>query len=450
MIAVAWERVTSVGADLLKLLGAWRTRLGKMGEHDLEGVCQEFPYHGVLEYYRGVGKKHAEEPVVREMLSAKAQLRATGQLAGQGAVGRSARLLDSYLDMLTDKQTGTFCYDTYIGTGVLDELAEGCVGSFAAFQSGKMTHLLVVLCDLIRFEVKTLLGQETYSQEHLLSVEARKQRVYYATWAIAMFSRYLSSSVPPIVVEQMQEIWKREAVTPGPLRPEIGNMALRVIDLIQSDVPQEMREWLSLIAMPVTQSHDEYLFMRVIQSFEVVFSLVAEGLRTAIVQIEAGELEAAKWLAVNLTRTLKSSLSIFRVLNTMSKEHFDSFRYDHDGASAIQSRQFKMIEVYAAKPSQERMRSAAFGAVPPVAAKAMQGVKNAEDVLRPYLGREEGRVAEVVESLREMDKAYVVWKSVHFKVAFKMIGELRGTGNTPGTPFLRQWLTAPLFPFLNA
>jgi tryptophan 2,3-dioxygenase len=442
------------GGEVLRAVGAWQGSWDRAVEAaDKDAVCRSFPFENVLDYYQHCGKQFVESDVLQELKGLQQQLAASSGARPGWAAGQAYLKIEIFLTMLLDKHDETFCYDTYIGTRFLHEwsLPEGL--DFNKHQSVRVTHLIVMLCEVIRFEVQTLIEQETRWPHHLTDSYTRKQRVYYAIWAISMFSRYLSSSVPPIVIEQMLEIWKREAMTDLPVRPEIGNMALRVIDLVLSDIPPQTQQIFQMIAMPVTTSHDEYLFMRVLQSFEMMFSIMVKGLGATFDGMQDGEFEEAARIVQSMTRTMKSSLSLFRLLNTMPKENFDSFRFYHDGASAIQSKMYKRMEVLAAHPLRERLASAAFGAVPAVRTEYEAMPLNIEDLLREYLADDDVRAdasfQRLTEALLQFDKTYVIWKNVHFKIAFRMIGEVRGTGNTPGTPFLRLYLNARLFPFLE-
>lgn len=118
--------------------------------------------------------------------------------------------------------------------------------------------------------------------------------------------------------------------------------------------------------LPVYISHDEHMFIRVLQTFETTFALLALSIRTAIGDLDDARTgDATGHLAVAET-VLAESAPLFSLLATMQVESFRVFRDFTDGASAIQSRNYKLVESLCRVPDKDRLDSPAYRSTPEV------------------------------------------------------------------------------------
>ena len=110
-------------------------------------------------------------------------------------------------------------------------------------------------------------------------------------------------------------------------------------------------------------------------------------------------------------------------------------------SSAIQSRNYKLIESLCRRPDVERLDSPAYRSVAPVRERVLGGLPNLSEALA-------GASIDRAGIHRAMDRFQAVlleWRQTHFRLAVRMLGERRGTGYTEGVPYLDQGREAPVF-----
>src|SRR5262249_43249727 len=96
----------------------------------------------------------------------------------------------------------------------------------------------------------------------------------------------------------------------------------------------------------------------------------------------------------------------------------------------------------------QRLASAAFSNVPPVQDEARADPGTLTSAYRD--ARSEGRFGaaeweSIDAALDELEQAHQHWKTTHFRLAGKMLGDVRGSGYTAGVPYLRELLDNRLF-----
>jgi tryptophan 2,3-dioxygenase/predicted transcriptional regulator len=158
--------------------------------------------------------------------------------------------------------------------------------------------------------------------------------------------------------------------------------------------------------------------------------------------------EAAALIRAAAT-TLDEARPLFSLMGTMRREAFCAFRTYTEGASAIQSANYKRFEALCAKPRPERLDSDAFRSVPEVRANVLDGkYAPVQDVVAEAVdsGRWQPASAnEVREAALQLEDVHARWKQTHYRLAMRMIGDRPGTGYTSGTPYLRSVLENRLF-----
>ncbi|MFD6771208.1 tryptophan 2,3-dioxygenase family protein, partial [Micromonospora chalcea] len=205
---------------------------------------------------------------------------------------------------------------------------------------------------------------------------------------------------------------------------------------------------LRLTMLPVHVSHDEYLFIRVLQSYECLFAGVAEELRATIAALTAGQAGRATERLAYARQQLTAAGPLFALLATMQPEAFRTFREYTAGASAIQSRSYKLMESLCRTPEGSRLDSAAYHQVPEVRELVHAGQPSIDDAFRAavrdgLLAAPEG--GRVEEEMRSFAAAVFQWRRTHHRLATRMLGPRAGTGYTEGTPYLAAARSIPVF-----
>ena len=132
----------------------------------------------------------------------------------------------------------------------------------------------------------------------------------------------------------------------------------------------------------------------------------------------------------------------------MRGEAFSAFRQYTQGASAIQSEQYKNgFEARCWTPTADRLASPAFDQVPAVRAELGE---NHGTLMGAWLDADrrmpgDPAVARVAASMAALEAAHRRWKNTHVTVATRMLGEARGSGDTSGVSYLRAWMDHRLF-----
>jgi tryptophan 2,3-dioxygenase len=206
-------------------------------------------------------------------------------------------------------------------------------------------------------------------------------------------------------------------------------------------------EWLELTVQPVSTVHDEYFFMRVLQAHEMSFAGMNWRLREATAAIRAADFGTATFRLEEVVSFMDRNASLFRLVATMRYEAFHTFREFTDGASAIQSEQYKRFEGLCGLPPAARLRSESFDSVPAVQAEVNGGQDTITDAYRDACAtdRHPAELATVAALLRALEDSHRRWKSTHVTLASRMLGDARGSGHTTGVGYLRQWVDHRLF-----
>lgn len=211
--------------------------------------------------------------------------------------------------------------------------------------------------------------------------------------------------------------------------------------------------WLAATALPVSTQHDERFFLRALQAHEMTFTVAVDGVRAATADVRAGDLAAAPAALERATAAVRRSALLFPLVGTMRPAAFHAFRVHTDGASAIQSDQYKRFEAACADPHPRRLRTDAYAGVPVVRAEVRAG----QDTLtRALLERRAADPAHpgwpaVLAAARALADRHDKWRTAHIGLATRMLGEdAPGSGATAGVPYLRDAASAPLLRHLPA
>jgi tryptophan 2,3-dioxygenase len=225
---------------------------------------------------------------------------------------------------------------------------------------------------------------------------------------------------------------------------------------------------------PMTDSHDELLFVIIHQAYELWFKQVLH--ETALLQyrLEDGDSAGALATARRIAKILKTVVGQFDILETMTPRQFSAFRPELGSSSGFQSSQFRYIEAVLGRrdfnPAVVDPVLSAFVARRPLFASLLRYLDAAgfgvpgeildrdprlawgsDDRVQALLAEVyagAGDPAEVCEALIDIDEGVQEWRYRHVKMVERIIGAKSGTGGSPGATYLRGTLFRPAFPDL--
>jgi len=448
------KTVSSACVDQLSVvvgaLSHYRTKVLNDNTVDLAVRCNAFPVQQILHHYHTYGKHFGSTEVLEELLLVQEDLRTYGPVQDHTAYD----LLNLFLHMLLDKRSGQYDYLSYVGTQLPERVIIAANHTFAEYQEMQIAYLLGILSDIIFMEYQTLMGEEKLFNGLMPNPLILKRRIFNALKAIDVYRGFTTTLAVPIWLDDVLQRWKQEVTLELPLSPELGEMTANLIFSMLQQLSRHERLLLDMTILPVWTTHDEYMFIRILQSFEVLFGITIKGFLSCQNDIQHASFASAQAVMEILTDIYRRSPALFRVLTTMQRDSFSAFRVYTEGASAIQSERYKTIEVLAASVPQERLRSAAFLSVPPIKETYEQKqIENFEHLLQSFLSDPSYLASETfqafLQSMKAFDQSFVAWKNMHCNIAVKMLGSTGGTGGTPGPSYLKKYVNDSIFPFIG-
>ncbi|MCP2323612.1 hypothetical protein HDA40_002119 [Hamadaea flava] len=217
-------------------------------------------------------------------------------------------LRQRWLDSALDKFDGRYDYNTYLALPVFD-LPNPAVRCVDPRPAAANRDLLVcwLLTDILDFELR--LDNDADDRRLPLlrpNPELRTKRAHLALRAVAApAQRLLGVCLDP----------------PGDPHTAAGLLTQAVTD--RSTTAQ--RHWWPLTMMPVYRAHDEWLFIRVLQSFEVTFAQLAVLLAHAVDEINTGRNDQAIAAIGEATALLGETRPLFSLIATMQRQAFGEF-----------------------------------------------------------------------------------------------------------------------------
>src|SRR5690242_6961726 len=224
---------------------------------------------------------------------------------------------------------------------------------------------------------------------------------------------------------------------------------------------------------PLSDLHDEMLFIVIHQTKELWMKQMLHELRLAVVLVEADRFAEAYKAMARISRIQAVMTLSWDVLSTLTPVDYLKFRSVLGTSSGFQSEQFREIEFRlglkepnfvnhyaegsAARAaleqalSEESLRDASHAAleragfdlgdrsVEAVAAAWLQVYRDAERWFDLY---------ELAEKLVDIDDALAGWRHKHVLTVERIIGNKQGTGGSAGAPYLRSTLDKRVFPEL--
>ncbi len=235
---------------------------------------------------------------------------------------------------------------------------------------------------------------------------------------------------------------------------------------------------------PLSDAHDEMLFIIQHQTSELWMRLALHELDAARAAIAAGDLRPAFKMLARLARVFEQLNSAWDVLRTMTPSDYTRFRAALGQSSGFQSWQYRLIEFalgnrnpamlrpHAHRPDLSAALQAELGrptlydlAVRHLAGTglAVPAEVLARDVAQPWQASDALRDVwaevyraperhwecyELAEKLVDLEDYFRRWRFNHVTTVERVIGFKRGTGGTAGVSYLRRMLEVELFPEL--
>jgi tryptophan 2,3-dioxygenase len=237
---------------------------------------------------------------------------------------------------------------------------------------------------------------------------------------------------------------------------------------------------------PVSDHHDEMLFIVQHQVTELWLKLLIHELGSAIAHVAADDLPPALKRLARVKHILRQMFEQWAVLETLTPIEYAQFRGRLGAASGFQSLQYRTVEFLLGNKNPEMVavfdhdpdgaaRLAATLAAPSLydeflrflarAGHSVPGNIVERDWSVPYVASPEvvevlrlvyadpgqhWQAYETAEELVDLEESFQLWRFRHMKTVERIIGFKRGTGGSSGVAFLRKALDLTFFPELLA
>ncbi|MBI1493322.1 tryptophan 2,3-dioxygenase [Halocynthiibacter styelae] len=235
---------------------------------------------------------------------------------------------------------------------------------------------------------------------------------------------------------------------------------------------------------PISDAHDEMLFIIQHQTSELWMRLAIHELQAARKLLLAGDTRPAFKMLSRVARIFEQLNSAWDVLRTMTPSDYTTFRETLGQSSGFQSWQYRLIEFMVGnrnpamlKPHEHREEyvtplraELTQPSLYDVALRALAGsgiavpdVVLSRDLTQMYQPSDAVKQAwaivykdpqkywelyELAEKLVDFEDYFRRWRFNHVTTVERIIGFKRGTGGTSGTSYLRKMLDVEIFPEL--
>jgi tryptophan 2,3-dioxygenase len=233
---------------------------------------------------------------------------------------------------------------------------------------------------------------------------------------------------------------------------------------------------------PLTDRHDEMLFVVIHQASELWIKLILHEIEGAVGQFRADDLGPAFKMLARVSRVQEQLVQSWSVLATLTPADYLTFRDALGHASGFQSHQYRILEYVLGNKDPRKL--AQFRHRPDIhdrVAAALNGPSLYDEaigllarrgfaidpgqVTRDWAERREAdesvRAAwleiyrdtekywdlyELAEKLIDLEDAFQTWRFRHLTTVERIIGHKRGTGGTSGAAYLKGALAYRFFP----
>jgi tryptophan 2,3-dioxygenase len=355
-------------------------------------------------------------------------------------VRRMASLLKEVAFSLRPLQPGeTVSYYSYTDVGIIDWYLLPAHAPFRAMKHRSLKGIFSLLHDLLQFEAQSLTGIEERNQEQF-DREAVHQRIDKIKEAVGECRKAFDSA---------ELAW--------PSRP----YQTEEYDTLEGYVtePTRLSGLVYLTCFPQTRCHDEVVFLRTIHIGELCFFALRVTLIESIENLRRGLLEAA-------TRSLGQAEAVaavldrtFRVQDTMPPEHFHAFREYTERGSAVQSRNYQLLDIYYRGVDRRKLEVyKQTNSLADLSLFAHDSFVSLRRLLEDPRSQALDGWETVRSAAKQLDVQLLKWRGLHLHFAIKYLGRpapsgaaglIAATGGTAGFPYLRQFLREGLFEYTD-
>lgn len=386
-----------------------------------EADPKKFPYATVVRHYQFVGK-HFVQPELLELL---AEVR--DRLPSLHGPWEHVDTLAKFLSTALDKPDNRYDYPTYLALSLLQLPTVDDPVEQAPFARSRCDRLIAQLvADALSFETAAVDGTTALLPDMRPDEELVVKRCKHA-------------------LRTIRPALARLSLDGGLTATEPLELARQVCSVVRADMSFSEQRALDLGVLPVYTAHDEYMFLRVLQTFETTFALLAVLLRGVTAALADRRIDQALHFLSAAENALRESAPLFSMLATMQIESFRTFRQFTEGASAIQSRNYKFVESLCREPDAERVDSPAYTSAPEVRDRVLAGQDTLDAAFRDLAGVSDEDRERVAAGMKGFARALLRWRHTHYRLAVRMLGQATGTGYTEGTPYLKSVRTIPVF-----
>lgn len=235
---------------------------------------------------------------------------------------------------------------------------------------------------------------------------------------------------------------------------------------------------------PLTDHHDEPLFIIQHQTTELWLKLILHEIGGARAALAADDLGAAEKRMSRVARVFAQLIGAWDVLSTLTPSEYLEFRHRLGKSSGFQSHQYRAVEFALGNKNPALMRPHANHPARHAALRAwleepslydeaqrllarrglpVDPAHLARDLARPYRAHPSIEAAwlavyrdpaahwdlyDLAEKLVDFEHAFRQWRFQHLTTVERIIGQKRGTGGTSGVGYLEAVLKVRLFPEL--
>jgi tryptophan 2,3-dioxygenase len=235
---------------------------------------------------------------------------------------------------------------------------------------------------------------------------------------------------------------------------------------------------------PVSDSHDELLFIVIHQATELWLKLTVHELRAARAQLRADDLQPAFKMLARVSRIQAQLIQSWDVLSTLTPADYLAFRDRLGPASGFQSHQYRLLEYLLgnkqagmlavhrhtpeihAELADELARPSLYDEALLLLARRGMAIDPAHltrDWQQPYVADPSVRAAwrkvyqepqrhwdlyELAEDLVDLEDWLRQWRFRHVTTVERIIGHKTGTGGSSGVSYLKRALDVCSFPEL--
>jgi tryptophan 2,3-dioxygenase len=235
---------------------------------------------------------------------------------------------------------------------------------------------------------------------------------------------------------------------------------------------------------PLSDSHDEMLFIIIHQASELWLKLCLHEMRAARACIADDQLRSAFKMLSRVAGIQKQLIHSWDVLGTMTPADYLSFRDLLGSSSGFQSQQYRLVEFLMGNKSASHVERFSDDAEahqslkqalvePSLYDEALRALRRRgldvpsshleRDFTQPYQASPEVEAAwgqvyldtdrhwelyELAEKLVDLEDRFQLWRFAHLRTVERIIGRKAGTGGTPGVPYLAKIIDQRFFPEL--